>query len=347
MPSTADADSFPLGLSVAPSKTISIADLTNLAELAEGLGYHSIWLPETWGPDAASLLAALAGRTERILLASGVFNVFSRSAALLAQTAATLQNLSGGRFILGLGASGPGVVEQWHGVPFDHPVERTQEYVEVVRLALSGKRVDYEGAIGHVSGFRLAVHPVQPVPIYVAALGPRNVRMTGAVADGWLPIFAPRGHMEALFRELQTGARLAGRQSTDVRCAAYLPCVVGVRAERLLRQQLAYYIGGMGSYYYRFAHRVGLADAATAIRDRWQSGDRIGAVSAVQDPLLELCTLGTDASTARSRIAEYRDQGIDLPVLALPNGCTREEAIDTIRALAPGQPDGPARKVPI
>jgi alkanesulfonate monooxygenase SsuD/methylene tetrahydromethanopterin reductase-like flavin-dependent oxidoreductase (luciferase family) len=337
MPSTTSAEAS-LGVTVAPSSTISIAELFSLVELADRLGYHSFWLPETWGADAASLLAALAARTREIFLASGVFNVYSRSAALLAQTAATLQHLSSGRFILGLGASGPGVIERWHAVPYDRPVERTGEYIEVIRMALSGRRVDYEGRILAMSDFRLSLVPEGPVPIYVAALGPRNMRMTGGLADGWLPIFAARGHMRALRSELEAGAHEAGRDPGEIATAAYIPYLLGSRAERLLRQQIAYYVGGMGTFYAEFVARLGMASQAAAIREPWTAGDRAGAVRAVAPELLELCTLGSQPDEAHNRLAQYRSEGIQVPILALPTGCTPEEARETLLSLAPRRP---------
>ena len=327
-----------LGLTLAPSNTIRLDDLIALAQEAEHHGYDSIWVPETWGADAGTVLASLALNTSRIKLAAGVFNVFSRSAALIAQTAATLQHLSRGRFILGLGASGPGVVERWHGMPYARPVERTRTYVEIIKLALAGERVDHAGLGTQLSGFRLANPPDAPVSIYIAALGPRNVRLAGEIADGWLPIFAPRGQLGVLRDELVTGAEDAGRDASTIDIAAFLPAAVGPRAERLLRQQLAYYVGAMGTFYASFLSRMGYAQEVATVRERWTGGDRLGAVAAVPDDLLATATLGTDPGTAAVRLADYRMGGLGLPILALPHGCTVEGARQTVRALAPQAP---------
>jgi alkanesulfonate monooxygenase SsuD/methylene tetrahydromethanopterin reductase-like flavin-dependent oxidoreductase (luciferase family) len=322
-------------LTAAPTKTISIADVISLVQLAEEHGYESVWIPETWGADAVSLLAALALSTHRIKLASGVFNVYSRSAALIAQTAASLQDLSGGRFILGLGASGPGVIERWHGLRYTRPVERTRLYVEIIRLALGGERVDHAGVEAALEGFRLSNPPEHPVPIYIAALGPKNVRLTGEVADGWLPIFAPHGHLGALDADLAQGARASGRDVAAIDVAAFLPGAIGPRADRMLRQQLAYYVGGMGTFYASFLSRLGHDSQVSAIRERWARGDRPGAVSAVGDDLLDICTLGSDPALARERLDQYRRDGLWLPIVALPQGSTVDEARETILALAP------------
>src|SRR5579864_5695975 len=178
-----------LGVTLAPTKQIPLDAVVELARVADRLGYDTLWVPETWGFDAVTILAVLAASTERIRIASGVLNVYSRSAALIAQTAASLQHLSRNRFILGLGTSGPIVVEGWHGVAFRNPIMRTREYVEVIRLALSAQTVDFAGQTMQLSRFRLLNPPNAMPPIYIASLGPRNVRLTGEVADGWLPTF--------------------------------------------------------------------------------------------------------------------------------------------------------------
>jgi len=324
-----------LGVTVAASRELSLDRVVSIGQAAEALGYESIWVPETWGADAVSLLAVLARETDRIKLASGVFNVYSRSAALIAQTAATLQDASHGRFTLGLGASGPTVVENWHGTAFHRPLERTREYVAAIRLALAGQPVDVEGNQLQLRGFRLLNPPDVAVPIYVAALGRRNVRLSGEIADGWLPIFAARGHMTELFDEFRGAALAAGRDPRWLDIAAYVPALVGNRGDQLLRQQLAYYIGGMGAFYADFVTGGGFAEEATAIRGAWEAGNRREAVNLVSDRLLETCTLGSDPAVARHRLAEYRREGIKLPVIAFPHGSSMEEIMTTLEALAP------------
>lgn len=324
-----------VALSLAPSKQIDLDNLVRLVLVAEDTGYDSVWLPETWGYDAVSLLAVLARETSRIRLGAGVLNVYSRSAAAIAQTALTLQNLSHGRFILGLGASGPIVVQDWHSTKYVRPLQRTQEYVEAIRAALSGDRVNYPGEQVRMQGFRLSALPAATVPIFLAALGPRNVRLAGRIADGWLPIFAPRGRLGPLFNELAAGAQEAGRDPASIEVAAYVPALVGPRADRLLRQQLVYYIGGMGTFYARYLAGMGFSDEVATIRSLWQEGSRVAAVNLVGDDLLSLCTLGAEPTEAHRRLLEYRQEGISLPVVTLPTGCTSKEAEQTVRALAP------------
>jgi len=325
--------SGPLGISFAPGTRLALPDFRDLALLAEAQGYDSLWVPETWGYDAVSLLASLAPVTRSIRLASGVLTVYSRSPALLAQTAATLQALSNHRFILGLGASGPIVIEGWHGVPYGRPLRRTREVVDVVRLALSGARVDTSGSVFHLHGFRLAV-PAHSVPIALAALGPRNVTLAGEIADIWLPIFALRGQLPAAIAHLRAGEREAGRPPGTVLVAPYVPALVGPRAESLLRRQLAYYVGGMGTFYARHLARAGFGDAVRRVRDLWTAGERGAAAAALGDDLLARATVGLSGDP-RAALQGFRDEGADLPILAIPHGAAAAEVADTVRALRP------------
>ena len=167
-------------------------DLIAVAQAADRLGYESFWTGESWGRDAFTVLTMLACHTARIGLGTGIVTVYSRTPGLVAQSIASLDRISNGRAVLGLGSSGRIVIEDWHGVKFDHPVGRTAEYIDIIRLALSGERVNYEGRFYSLKRFRMGVLPVQErVPIYVASLGRRNLELTGREADGWLPIWTP------------------------------------------------------------------------------------------------------------------------------------------------------------
>jgi alkanesulfonate monooxygenase SsuD/methylene tetrahydromethanopterin reductase-like flavin-dependent oxidoreductase (luciferase family) len=255
---------------------------------------------------------------------------------LIAQTAATLQTLSQGRFVLGLGASGPIVVENWHGVPYRRPIERSRRYVESIRLALSGAAVDYDGGDLRLRGFRLQNPPDMPVPIYLAALGPKNVALAGEVGDGWLPIFTPRGHMKPMFDALRAGAEHAGRPLSVIDVGAYIPAASGPRAELQLRQQVAYYVGGMGTFYASMLSRIGFHDDVARVRDAWQDGDRISAVKVIPDSLLELLTIAGSGPESARRLRSYRLEGVTLPILAVPRGSTADEVASLVGELPPG-----------
>ncbi|MBI3325807.1 MAG: LLM class flavin-dependent oxidoreductase [Nitrospinae bacterium] len=169
-----------IGLTLPRSEDLPRKEIVRVVQQAEALGYESVWVGESWGRDGFTWLSQLACHTQTIKLATGITTVYSRTPALIAQTVASLDEISDGRVILGLGTSGPIVIENWHGVPFDRPLRRTREYIEIVRLILSGERVNYTGQIFHLKGFRLPFTPVRKtVPIYVASLGPRNLRLTG------------------------------------------------------------------------------------------------------------------------------------------------------------------------
>lgn len=169
-----------IGLTLPRSEDLPRQEIVEVVQQAEALGYDSVWVGESWGRDGFTWLTQLACHTTRIKLATGITTVFSRAPALIAQTVAALDEISAGRVILGLGTSGPLVIENWHGLPFERPLRRTREYIEIIRLILSGERVNYQGEIFQLKGFRLPFAPVRSrVPIYVASLGPQNLRLTG------------------------------------------------------------------------------------------------------------------------------------------------------------------------
>lgn len=324
-----------LGFSLPLRDIGTIPEIVELAQGAEAAGYHSIWMPEAWGRDAFTMLAILAGRTSTIQLATGIVNVFSRSPALIAQAAATLDDGSGGRVILGLGASGRRVIEGWHGVPFDRPLQRTREYVEIIRLAVAGERVDYRGQTVTLNGFSLAFRPPRrQIPIYLAAIGPANIRLAGEVADGWLPIFTTPPGLSALLPALDEGELSAGRARGSVRVAAYVPALLGDRAEALHRTYIAYYVGAMGVYYHALLRRSGWAREADEIRLRWLRGDRHGAAGCIPHAMVAALTISGSAREARARLAAFRAAGVDLPILSMPAGASPSSIRATLEALA-------------
>ena len=181
----------------------SVEELLDYARLADRVGYDTIFVPESWSRDAFTTLGAIAAVTERVRLGPGIVNVFSRTPALIAQSIATLDELSGGRAVLGLGTSGPVVIENWHGMSFERALRRTRETVEIVKLALKGGPVDYSGEIFSLKGFRLGFKPVRDdIPIFIASIGPRNNRLAGEIADGWLPIWLPLGGFSDALKEV-------------------------------------------------------------------------------------------------------------------------------------------------
>jgi F420-dependent oxidoreductase-like protein len=306
-------------------------DLVPRAVLAERLGYDSVWVAEAWGSDAVSLLAWIGAKTERISLGTAVLQIPSRTPALIAMTAATLDRLSEGRLLLGLGVSGPQVVEGWHGVEFGSPLKRTRECIDIVRdvlvrkapLTYSGDvyRVPVENGTGLGKPLKLMISPARKrVPIYLAAIGPKNVALAAEIADGWLPIFYSPFHRD-VFREFldsgwKRGAR--GNEREDFGFDVAPSVNVGIGDHRLLvdqlRPELALYIGGMGArgrnFYNNLACRYGYEAEAAEIQDLFLEGKKKEAAAAVPEALVdEVALLGTPERIA-DRLRAFRDAGV-------------------------------------
>ncbi|CQH56279.1 probable F420-dependent oxidoreductase [Halobacterium hubeiense] len=318
----------------------SLDDVVGIGERAERLGYDRVWFPETWGRDAVTTLAALADRTDTIGVGTSIVNTYSRSAALLGQTAATLQEHSGGRFRLGLGPSGPAVIEGWHGEDFGNPLKRTREYVEVVRQVLSGDQVDYDGDVVQTRGFRLRQGAPEPAPeIDVTGMGPKAVELAGRFADGWHALMFTQAGFEERYADLQRGADLGDRDVEDVQTTFVLPCCAlddGERARDLARQHLAFYVGGMGTFYRDALARQGYEDAAETIHGAWQDGDQERAVAAVSDDLLDALAAAGTPEQVRERVADFAAvEGIDAIAVSFPRAADRAVIDETLAVVAP------------
>ncbi len=315
---------------------------------AEQLGYDSVWTAEAYGSDAATVLAWLAGQTSRIKLGSGIFQIPGRSAAMTAMTAATLDQISGGRMILGLGTSGPQVSEGWHGQRFGQQLQRTREYIEVVRMALRRERVVYHGQTlelpmpdGPGKPLKLTIAPVQDqIPIYLAAIGPRNTALAGEVADGWLPTFFSPEHIDLFRTRLQEGADRAGRSMEAFQIAPQVSVHISEDLEAardFVRPILALYVGGMGSrqqnFYNTLVCEYGFEQAAAEVQELYLAGDRDAACRALPDELIDLVSLVGPRERVAERLVAYRDAGVGT-LLASPLALTREQQFEQLRALA-------------
>ena len=321
-------------------------EVVQFAVEAEKLGLDACWVAEAWGSDAPSALGYIAARTHRMQLGSGILQVGTRSPVVVAQTAITLSNLSGGRFLLGLGASGPQVIEGLHGVSFSRPLARIRETVEIVRQAFEGGKISYSGnefqipRPGEAVPMRLSTAPEHAIPIYLAALSPAMLRLTGGIADGWLGTsFVPEGASDAYFAHLDTGLAAAGRtradidicQGAEVAFAADEDELRGMVASR--KKELAFSLGGMGSsttnYYNQAYSRQGWADVAAEVRERWQRGDRDGAAGLVTDEMVLATTLIGTEDMVRARLGVWRDAGVDT-VRLYPAGETLDAKLETL-----------------
>lgn len=318
------------GLFLAYWPWFSFREQIELARLGDELGLDSVWISEAWGQDAVSVLGHLSAVTERIGLGSGLLQIPARTPAMAAMTAATLDAMSGGRFRLGLGVSGPQVSEGWHGVSFERPVARTREYVEIVRMALDRERpLTYEGrefrlpldgGTGLGKPLKLLAKPVQErIPIYLGAVGPRAVEQTGRIADGWLPFGFDPARADELLAPIRSGGRAIDVAPVVLLCVDDDP----VRARDLARPWLALYMGGMGAkaknFYVEAAERAGFGDSAREVQRRFMEGDRAGAAAALSDDLIESNAVCTDMAGLPGRIASFEQAGVNT-LLAMPFG---------------------------
>ena len=331
-----------IGFFLNASRETSDEDLIALAKQADNLGYHSFWTGESWGRDAFTVLTMVACHTENLRLGTGIVTTYSRTPALIAQTIASLDILSNGRAILGLGSSGKVVVEGWHGVPFDSPLARTREYIEIIRKALSGSRVDHHGKFYQMERFRMISPPVQKkLPIYIASLGQKNLELVGEHADGCLPVWVNRERFPELRERIGIGTAKSGRSASDVTIAPYIFCYTAdgpedlAHGEQLLRAHLAYYVGGMGTFYFDSVSRAGFGAEAQAIKEAWATGNREQAAGSVSDRMLQSIVVLGNAQQCRDQISGFRKSGADLPIVNFPHGTDLTVINRTMAALAP------------
>lgn len=296
---------------------------------AEKLGMDICWVAEAWGSEAPSPLGYLAARTERLLLGSGIIQLATRSPVAIAGAAITLSQISEGRFLLGLGPSGPQVIEGLHGVPFARPLSRMRETVEIVRRAVAGEKIAYEGREfviplpgGDARPMRLSMRAEHDIPVHLATLSPKMLRLTGEVADGWLGTsFVPEGAKEAYFDHLDAGLAAAGRTRADLDICqgaevAFVDDESALRAMVASRKkELAFSLGGMGSattnFYNSAYSRQGWSEVAGEVRELWQSGDREGAAGLVTDEMVLATTLIGTEEMVRARLRVWRAAGVD------------------------------------
>lgn len=323
-------------------------DQLEVVQEAERLGYDSVWTAEAYGSDAATILGWLAGQTSTIKLGSAIFQMPGRSAAMTAMTAATIDQLSAGRMVLGIGSSGPQVSEGWHGVRFASQLQRTREYVAVIRMALRRERVDFHGETlelplpeGPGKALKLTIAPVQSeIPIYLAAIGPKNTALAGEIADGWVPtLFSPE-HVSEFRPLLEEGAARTGRSLDGFAIAPTVNVFISDDVERardLMRPLLALYVGGMGSreknFYNALVRRYGFEDAAREVQDLYLDGRKEEAAAALPDELIDLVSLCGPRDRVRERLEVFREAGVHT-LGVTPVAFTKQERLEQLRLVA-------------
>jgi F420-dependent oxidoreductase-like protein len=317
---------------------------------AEKLGYESIWVAESYGSDVVSVLAWLAGQTKTVNLGAAILQVPARPPAAAAMAGATIDKLSGGRFLFGFGPSGPQVSEGWYGVPYAKPWGRTREYIEVVREIIAregplehhGEHYDLPLPGGEGKALKLNFHPLRnSIPVFVGAIGRKSVQMTAEVADGWIPIFFSVDHFQESWGEhLEAGFAAAGRTRADLEVSPSLACAIDgdlEAARNLVKASLLLYLGGMGSrktnFYVDLAHRFGFGDVADEVQRRFQADDRGGAFEAIPDELVHTTSLvGTEAEVAE-RVERFVGAGVDRLIVS-PAHVERDQQLHTLERLA-------------
>jgi F420-dependent oxidoreductase-like protein len=310
------------------------------AELADDLGFDSIWVPEAWAYEQFQLLAEIAGRTKRLRLATGIANVFSRSPGLLAMSVATLDEISEGRAVLGLGTSGKIVVENFHGARYAKPLTRLKDTIGIVRALLAGRRLEPElTTLFDARHFKLEMTPRRAdVPIYVASLQDKAIReVVGGCADGWVPTFWPYRHLKDGRALIDEGARAAGRDPSKIEIAPFLaviPLDDAGMARAMIKPLVSFYIGGMGAYYHALFCRYGWEANANLVRDLYNAGKRKEAAAAVADDLIDAIAICGPPAECHSKLAEWRAAGVGTALMNLPTGAPYEVTEQLLRAMA-------------
>ncbi len=321
-------------------------EVSTYAIESEKLGVDCIWTAEAWAHDVMTPLAYLAAKTEKIHLGTSIMQLGTRTPALVAMTAMTLDGMSNGRFRLGIGSSGPQVIEGWHGIPFARPLARTREVIDIVQRIFHGETLAYDGEFyqlplrdggtGEGKALRPGAPPPKNVPIYIASLGPKNLRMTGEIADGWLGgSFLPE-HADLFLDPIREGAEAAGRSLDDIdlQVGGTIWFTDDVdEAVRTLKPGLAFSIGAMGSRQHNFYNdayrRQGFADEAREVQRLWLAGERDEARARVPDEMVLGSNLIGDKQMIRERLRVYRDAGINT-FRAGPRGDTLSDRLDTL-----------------
>lgn len=310
------------------------------AALAEDLGYDSIWIPEAWAYEQFQLLTEVALSTKRLKLATGIANVFSRSPGLLAMSAATLDEISEGRAVLGLGTSGKTVIENFHGVPYEKPLTRMRETIKICRTLWRGGRLEENTAtLFDLRHFKLEMKPFKPdIPVYVASLQDKAIREVGAMADGWVPTFWPYKHFGDGLALLAEGARAAGRDPKEIELApfvAVVPLEDVAMARGMIKPLVSFYIGGMGVYYHALFCKYGFKENADLVRDLYNKGERKQAAAAVADELIDAIAVCGPPAYCREKLIEWGEHGVGSALMNLPQGAPFEIAEMMLKAVAP------------
>lgn len=305
------------------------------AKLADDRGIDSIWVGETWGRNSIVLMTQIADVVQDAEIGAGIFNIYSRTPGLIGMSAAALADVAPSGVRVGLGASGPAVVENFHGQQFGNPLRRTREYIEIVRMLLSGETAEYDGQMFDLSGFALDPPAEYDIPLYNAAMGETNLQLTGEFADGWLPLYVPVDRFEDAIETIETSARERGRSIDEIDIAPYLLTCISDEdpdeAKDAVRGVITFYVCTMGDFYYQTVSRFGYKTEADRIRDAWQSGDRDQARREVTDEMLQAFAICGTTEEASDSLERFYDAGVDMPIGSIPSKASDELIRTTVK----------------
>ena len=302
--------------------------LIERVQIADAVGVHSAWVPEAWGRDAFTILAVLADRTKKIRLGTAIVNTYSRTPAALAQHFATLDELSGGRMIVGLGTSGPQVIEHFHGVKFDPPLTRMKEYIEIINTLMRNEPLKHSGKVFNLQrGFTLRFNPVRNhIPIYLATLNAKSVKLTAELADGWLPVMIPLPKLKGEIEAIRKMSVAAGRPANAVAVRSPGTTTVTKNIDKARAETagtLAFYIGRMGTFYAEQLTRHGYGEAVQAVKKGWEANSR-AATEAVAANLLDATSCAGSVEACIDRLQEQEASGVDLHYVSVDTHDNKE-----------------------
>lgn len=299
--------------------------------LADEAGVDTVWVPEAWGRDCFTILTLFARATQQTKLGTGIVNIYSRTPAALAQHFATLDELSHGRMIIGLGTSGHRVIEHWHGIPFQPSLTRLREYVDIIKMIFAGEPLHYAGKVFNLQrGFRLRFQPVRSsIPIYIASLTPKSVAQTAAIADGWMPVMIPLPQLAQEVAAFRRMVQAAGRdpQSVTVRSPGAVTVTHEVdNARQESKAHLGFYVTQMGDFYREQLIRLGYEEEVRTIRHAWDEGGRVAGTAAVPEALVDSLFFAGPVEACRERLAALEEAGIDMFSVRIDSTEPRETA---------------------
>tara|TARA_A100001037_G_scaffold306865_1_gene357726 strand:+ start:33451 stop:34449 length:999 start_codon:yes stop_codon:yes gene_type:complete len=316
---------------------ISAESILEFSKKVEETGAHALWIPETWVRDASVQLALAAMATKRIRIGSAVFNLFCRTPGLLAQTSSEIDNLSHGRFDLGLGVSGKLINENWHSVNFEEPLIRTHELFRVLKEIFDGNRIEFAGKTINLKGFSLRRKPVQKkIPLYLAANGPKNIAICGEVADGWIPFCIPFSRFKEAMVPLEKSILKSGRKIEDLDVAPFIYYCTdkdSKQAREKVKPDLAFYVAAMGDYYHAQLTRWGYGKEADLIRAGWKENGKKGAAEAMDEHLLEDLVVCGTVEEVKAKLQNLNSIGITQPILRIPDSISEKNAFEVLSNL--------------